>query len=112
MIRLTRNRVRFAPIKKHAREHARGEPVMEKTRIANWLIGQGYRLSSLPSKVTWFTIDKVSGKQRGFITHANDYNLNFYRGKGYVLNPKLLDPQAWHELEYGGKTSCSGRTEA
>jgi len=53
--------------------------------------------------VTWFAIDKVSGKQRGFITQVNDYNLNLYRGKGYVLNPKFLDPQAWNELEYGVK---------
>jgi len=34
---------------------------------------------------------------------ANDYNLDLYRRKGFVLDRKFLDPQAWHELEYGVK---------
>ena len=87
----------------HLKKHARGKPVKEKTRIADWLMAQGYRLSRLPSKLTWYAIDKVSGQEREFVTQANDYNLNLYRGKGYVLDRKFLDPHAWHELEYGVK---------
>ncbi len=37
---------------------------MEKTRIADWLMAQGYRLSRLPPKVTWYSVDKDSGKER------------------------------------------------
>ena len=66
-------------------------------------MAQGYRLSSLPSKLTWYTIDKDSGKEREFVSQTNDYNLNLYRGKGYVLDRKYLNPEAWHELEYGVK---------
>ena len=60
-------------------------------------------MSSLPFKVTWYSIDKDSGKEREFISRTDDYNLDLYRRKGYVLNRKYLDPQAWHELEYGVK---------
>ena len=31
---------------------------------------------------------------------TDDYTLNLYRGKGFVLDRKYLDPQLWHELEY------------
>ena len=78
-------------------------PAKEKTRTSHWLMAQGYRLSSLPSRVTWYTIDKVSGQEREFITQVNNYNLNLYRGKGCVLDRKYLNPEAWHELEYGVK---------
>jgi len=66
-------------------------------------MAQGYRLSRLPSKLTWYWVDKNSGQVNELRIVANDYTLNLYRGKGYVLNPKFLDPQAWHELEYGVK---------
>ena len=81
---------------------------MEKTRKTDWLMAQGFRLSRLPSKLTWFTIDKVSGQEREFITQVNNYNLNLYRGKGCVLDRKYLNPEAWHELEYGGKPPVMG----
>ena len=76
---------------------------MEKTRKTDWLIAQGYRMSSLPLFVTWYSIDKNDGKEREFRIRANDYNLDLYRRKGFVLDRKYLDPQAWHELEYGVK---------
>jgi hypothetical protein len=79
------------------------EVFMDKTRKAHWLLAQGYRMSSLPLKVTWYTIDKNSGQEREFISRSDDCNLELYRRKGYVLDRKFLDPQAWHELEYGVK---------
>ena len=78
---------------------------MEKTRKTDWLIAQGYRMSSLPLFVTWYSIDKNDGKEREFRIRANDYNLDLYRRKGFVLDRKYLDPQLWHELEYGVKRS-------
>jgi hypothetical protein len=76
---------------------------MEKTRKTHWLLAQGYRMSRLPFKVTWYWIDKNDGKERELITRTDDYNMDLYRRKGYVLDRKFLDPQAWHELEYGVK---------
>lgn len=92
-----------AHFKKRARAHARGKPVKKKTRKTDWLMAQGYRLSRLPFKLTWYWVDKNSGQVNELRIVANDYNLNLYRGKGYVLDRKFLDPQAWHELEYGVK---------
>ena len=60
-------------------------------------------MSSLPFKVTWHSIDKVSGKEREFTSRTDDYNLDLYRRKGYVLDRKYLDPQLWYELKYGVK---------
>jgi len=74
-----------------------------KTKKTDWLLAQGYRLSRLPFKVTWYTVDKDSGKEREFISRSDDYNLDLYRRKGYVLDRKYLDPQLWNELEYGVK---------
>ncbi|MCL0044511.1 hypothetical protein M1N24_03150, partial [Dehalococcoidia bacterium] len=31
---------------------------------------------------------------------TDDYTLNLYRGKGFVLDKKYLDPQLWLTLEY------------
>ena len=76
---------------------------MEKTRTSNWLLAQGYRLSRLPFKLTWYWIDKNDGTVSELRTRSDDYNLVLYRRKGYVLDRKFLDPQAWHELEYGVK---------
>ena len=76
---------------------------MEKTRKNNWLMLQGYRMSRLPFKLTWYWVDKNSGQEREVRIVANDYNLDLYRRKGYVLDRKYLNPQAWHELEYGVK---------
>jgi len=36
-----------------------------------------------------------------FKGRTDNYTLDLYRGKGYVLDKKYLDPQLWHELEYG-----------
>ena len=68
---------------------------MERTRKPHWLIAQGYRLSTISPVVTWY----APGRElRG---RTDDYTLNLYRGKGFVLDRKFLDPQLWHELEYG-----------
>ena len=71
--------------------------VMEKTRKTEWLLAQGYRPSTLPTIVTWYT------KARELKGRTDDYTLNLYRGKGFVLDRKYLDPQLWNELEYGVK---------
>jgi hypothetical protein len=76
---------------------------MEKTKKPNWLLAQGYRLSRLPFKLTWYWVDKDSGQERELRIRADDYNLDLYRRKGYVLDRKYLDPQLWNELEYGVK---------
>ena len=74
---------------------------MQKTRKTEWLIAQGYRPSSLPPIVTWYAIDKNDGRERELRGRTDDYTLNLYRAKGFVLNRKYLDPQLWDELEYG-----------
>ena len=67
---------------------------MERTRKTDWLIAQGYRPSTLPPIVAWY----APGRElRG---RTDDYTLNLYRGKGFVLDRKYLDPQLWQELEY------------
>ena len=67
---------------------------MERRRKAEWLIAQGYRLSRIPPFVTWY----APGRElRG---RTDDYTLNLYRSKGFVLDRKFLDPQLWRELEY------------
>ena len=73
---------------------------MERTRKSDWLIAQGYRTTTIPTIVTWYLIDKDSGKQRELRGRTDDYTLNLYRGKGFVLDRKYLDPQLWHTLEY------------
>ena len=77
--------------------------VMERTRKSDWLIAQGYRTTTIPPIVTWYLIDKDSGKERELRGRTDDYTLNLYRGKGFVLDRKYLDPQLWNELEYGVK---------
>ena len=67
---------------------------MERTRKTDWLIAQGYRLSTLPPVVTWYA------PGREFRGRTDDYTLNLYRGKGFVLDRKFLDPHLWYELEY------------
>ena len=73
---------------------------MERTRNTHWLIVQGYRLSTIPPVVTWYVADKNTGKERELRGRTDDYTLNLYRSKGFVLDKKYLDPQLWHELEY------------
>jgi len=70
---------------------------MDRTRKTDWLIAQGYRLSTLPPIVTWYT------KDRELKGRTDDYTLGLYRSKGFVLDRKFLDSQLWHELEYGVK---------
>ena len=67
---------------------------MERARKTDWLIAQGYRPSTLPPIVTWYA------PGREFRGRTDDYTLALYRGKGFVLDRKYLDPQLWHELEY------------
>ena len=74
---------------------------MERTRTIHWLVAQGYRLSTIPPVVTWYVTDRNTGKERELRGRTDDYTLNLYRGKGFVLDRKYLDPQLWHELEYG-----------
>ena len=74
---------------------------MQKTRKTEWLVAQGYRPSSLPPIVTWYAIDKNDGRERELRGRTDDYTLNLYRSKGFVLDRKYLDPQLWEELEYG-----------
>ena len=85
---------------------------MERRRKTDWLIAQGYRLSRIPPFVTWYAPGReLKGR-------TDDYTLNLYRSKGFVLDRKFLDPQLWHELEYGiprptmtvEPTQPSGRT--
>ena len=47
--------------------------------------------------MTWYT------KDRELKGRTDDYTLGLYRSKGFVLDRKYLDPQLWHELEYGVK---------
>jgi hypothetical protein len=68
---------------------------MERTQKHDWLIAQGYRTSTLPPVVTWYT------KDRELKGRTDDYTLGLYRSKGFVLDRKCLDPHLWHELEYG-----------
>ena len=72
---------------------------MERTKKHDWLIAQGHRTSTLPPVVTWYT------KDRELKGRTDDYTLGLYRSKGFVLDRKYLDPQLWHELEYGVKRS-------
>ena len=74
---------------------------MERTRKTHWLITQGYRLSTIPPVVTWYATDKNTGRERELQGRTDDYTLTLYRGKGFVLDREFLDPQLWHELEYG-----------
>jgi hypothetical protein len=74
---------------------------MERTRKTHWLMAQGYRLSTIPPVVTWYLTDRNTGRERELQGRTDDYTLNLYRGKGFVLDRKYLDPQLWHELEYG-----------
>ena len=81
---------------------------MERTRKTHWLIAQGYRLSTIPPVVTWYAIDKNTGRERELQGRTDDYTLTLYRGKGFVLDRKFLAPQLWDELEYG--TKCARMT--
>ena len=57
--------------------------------ISVWLFMQGYHTSSLPPRVTWYSVD------REFIGRTDNYTLELYRGKGYVLDRRFLDPMTW-----------------
>ena len=50
---------------------------------------QGYHTSSLPPRVTWYSVD------REFTGRTDNYTLDLYRGKGYVLDRRFLDPETW-----------------
>ena len=59
--------------------------------------------STIPHIVTWYLIDKNTGRERELKGRTDDYTFNLYRAKGFVLDRKYLDPQLWNELEYGVK---------
>ena len=73
---------------------------MGRTRKTDWLMAQGYRTSTLPPVVTWYTKDGRELRGR-----TDDYTLGLYRAKGFVLDRKYLDSQLWNELEYGDNRS-------
>ena len=62
-----------------------------KNRIpgAIWIFMQGYHSSSLPPRVTWYA------PGREFSGRTDNYTLGLYRGKGYVLDKRFLDPMLW-----------------
>jgi len=76
---------------------------MDRTSKTEWLLAQGYRTTTIPPIVTWYLIDKNTGIERELRGRTDDYTLNLYRDKGFVLDRKYLDPQLWNELEYGVK---------
>ena len=62
-----------------------------KNRIPRdvWIFMQGYHTSSLPHRVTWYA------PGREFTGRTDNYTLDLYRGKGYVLDKRFLDPRLW-----------------
>ena len=60
---------------------------------------QGYRTSTLPPIVMWYA------KGREFRGRTDNYTLDLYRGKGFVLDKKFLDPILWDALEYEQQTT-------
>ena len=57
-----------------------------------WIFMQGYHGSSLPPRVTWYSLD------REFTGRTDNYTLDLYRGKGYVLDKRFQDPRLWDSL--------------
>jgi hypothetical protein len=75
--------------------HTQTIPNKNSIPISVWLFMQGYHASSLPLRVTWYSHD------REFIGRTDHYTLNLYRGKGYVLDERFLDPMMWdHEITH------------
>jgi hypothetical protein len=69
---------------------------MSKTPRTVWLFMQGYHASGLPPRVTWYTADReLQGR-------TDDYTIELYRKKGFVLSKRFLDPELWKGLEYQG----------
>ena len=66
---------------------------MERTKKTDWLLAQGYRLSRLPFQVIWYWIDKNDGQVNELRTRTDDYNMDLYRRKGYVLILNSLLPR-------------------
>ena len=67
---------------------------MEKRPRPIWLFMQGYHEASLPPMVQWYA------KGRTFKGRSDSYTLGLYRGKGFVLDERFLDPMLWSALEY------------
>ena len=67
------------------------QATQSKNRIPRdvWLFMQGYHASSLPPRATWYA------PGREFIGRTDNYTLDLYRGKGYVLDQRFLDPMTW-----------------
>ena len=70
---------------------------MERRQRDVWLTMQGYHRHGLKPKITWY------GYQgREFEGRSDNYTVDLYRGKGFVLDRKYLDPDLWQSLEYVG----------
>jgi len=64
-------------------------PYKKDLPISVWLFMQGYHASFLPTRVTWYSLD------REFSGRTDNYTLTLYRGMGYVLDRRFLDPMTW-----------------
>ena len=71
------------------RDHTQTRPNKNRIQKAIWLFMQGYHSSSLSPRVTWYALD------REFMGCTDNYTLNLYRGKGYVLDRRFLDHMIW-----------------
>ena len=69
--------------------HTQTIPNKNSIPISVWLFMQGYHASSLPSRVTWYSLD------REFTGRTDHYTLDLYRSKGYVLDRRFFDPSMW-----------------
>ena len=69
--------------------HTQATPDKNRMPRDVWIFMQGYHSSSLPPRVTWYSLD------REFIGRTDNYTLDLYRGKGYVLDRRFLDPMTW-----------------
>jgi len=56
---------------------------------------QGYKWHSLPVRVKWYAYEG-----REVMGQTDNYTVDLYRGKGFVLDANFLDPDKWQYLEY------------
>ena len=72
--------------------HPKATQVKNRIHRDIWIFMQGYHSSSLPPRVTWYA------PGREFTGRTDNYTLDLYRGKGYVLDKRFLDPMLWDSL--------------
>ena len=68
---------------------------MERRQRDVWLSMQGYHRHQLRPKITWYGYEG-----REFKGQSDNYTIDHYRTKGFVLQRKFLDPDQWQYLEY------------